>query len=127
MSIRWTRVILAGFLSEAAVVASLAAIVAVYVLVNGREARHQEFARLAGYYAAAPIAAVATLLIAFLAVRKLESSLIANGFVVGVVATLLTMGFAFKARPEDRRMYIVSFAARILAGWSAGFIALKMK
>jgi hypothetical protein len=57
----------------------------------------------------------------------LESSLIANGLLVGVVATLLTMSFIFAARPEDRLMYIVSFVARILAGCSAGFFAQKMK
>jgi hypothetical protein len=103
---------------------------ATYALVirPGRPAaEYQEFGRLAGYYSAVPAAAVATFLMAFWTVRKLESSLIANGLLVGVVATLLTMSFIFSARPEDRLMYIVSFMARILAGYSAGFFAMKMR
>ena len=127
LDIHWKRVVLAGFLSEIIVTALLIAVAAFYVLVNGRADQFSEFGRLAGYYGAVPAAAVATFLMAFLAVRKLESSLIANGLLVGVVATLLTVGFAFGATPEDRWMYIMSFAARILAGCAAGFLALKMK
>ena len=128
--IHWKRIILAGLLSEVAVMFTLSAVVATYAFVSrpGRlAAEYQEIGQLAGYYAALPAAAVATFLMAYWAVRTLESGLIANGLLVGVVATLFAVSFIFTARPADRPMYIASFAARILAGGIAGFLALKMK
>src|SRR4030095_5488290 len=127
--IRWKRVGLGGFLSEIGVIAVISAIIAIHLLVapGQTDAQLDEFASLAGYYAAAPAAAVLTFLSAFCAVRKLENHFIANGALVGTVATLLTLGFIFGAKPEHRLMYIISFAIRIAAGSSAGFIVQKRK
>ena len=44
---------------------------------------------------------------------------------VGVVETLLTVGFIFGARPSDRPMYIVSFIVRLIAGYLAGVVAAR--
>jgi len=127
--IRWKRVIVAGFLSELAVTALISAVMGTYILVTpGRSsADYAEVGRLAGHYLAPPAAALATFLMAFLAVRKLDSHFVVTGFLVGVVATLLTLGFILGANPEDRLMYVVSFAARLLAGYAAGVVTQKMK
>ncbi|HET9131316.1 MAG TPA: hypothetical protein VFO86_10230 [Terriglobia bacterium] len=128
--ISWKRVIAGGLLSEVAVIAVLSVIVAIYAFVirPGRPAAdYQEIGRLAGYYAALPAAAFATFLMANWAVRTLESGLFVNAFLVGVVATLFAAMFLFTAKPEDRPMYIASFAARLIAGGLAGFIAQRMR
>jgi hypothetical protein len=36
-------------------------------------------------------------------------------------------GFILGAKPEDRLMYVVSFAARLLSGCAAGVAIQKMK
>jgi hypothetical protein len=64
---------------------------------------------------------------AFLAIRKLDSSFIMNGLSVGIIATLLTLGFLVGARPGDRWMYIASFVLRIAAGYAAGLVVQRMK
>jgi hypothetical protein len=128
--ILWKRVVLAAFLSEAGVVAVLSTIIAIYAMtsVPGQtDAQSQEFAELAGYYVAAPAAALTTFLFALWAVRKLASHFIANGALVGVVATVLTVGFLFGAKPEHRVMYVISFVARIAAGYTAGLVAQRRK
>src|SRR5262245_40933279 len=110
--IHWKRIIVAGFLSELIVIALLAAIVGIYSLLisPGRASEdYKEFGRLAGYYAAVPAAALATFLMAFWAVGGLQSDFSLNGFLVGVIATSLTLGFILGARPEDRLMYVASF------------------
>jgi hypothetical protein len=128
--IRWGRVIIAAFLSELAVIAVISAIMVVYMfaVAPGRSsAEYGEFGQNAGYYVSAPAAAIATFLIAFRAIRKLDSAFVANGALVGIVATLLTVGFIFGARPQDRVIYIASFVLRIVAGYSAGLLVRSMK
>ena len=44
---------------------------------------------------------------------------------VGVTAVVLTFGFVFMAKPEDRLMYVVSFALRILGGCLGGLTAQR--
>jgi hypothetical protein len=125
--IRWKRIVLAAFLSEVAVIGVLIAAMGVYRLVApGRSAEdYMAFGQVAGYYLAAPAAGVATFLFALWVTRPLASGFITNGVLVGVIATLLTLGFIFGARPEDRLMYIVSYLARIAAGYAAGLVANK--
>jgi hypothetical protein len=126
--VRWKRVVLAAFLSEVFVLAVLSAAMAIHRFViapDGTAAQYQEFALRAGYYLAAPAAALGTFMFAFWATRRLESGFITNGVLVGAVATLLTVGFIFGARPEDRLMYVVSYALRIVAGYAGGVAAQK--
>jgi hypothetical protein len=121
--IRWKRVIVAAVLSELAVIAVISLVMGVYALLiaPGRtSAEYGEFGENAGYYLAAPAAAVAVFVGAFWAVRKLESGFVANGVLVGVIATLLTAGMIVGARPGDRWVYIASFVLRIVAGYAAG-------
>src|SRR5262245_2344596 len=85
-AIRWKRVIFAAFLSELAVIAVLSAVLATYafVIAPGRSsAEYNEFGQNAGYYLAAPAAALATFLMAFWAVRTLDSAFVVNGALVG--------------------------------------------
>ena len=129
-AIRWKRVILAGFLSEIIVIAVIAAIYGTYTMViapGQPNAAYHEFAQNAGYFAAAPAAFLGSFLMAYWAVRKLESAIIANGVLVGIVGVLLSAGFIVGARPEDRMMYLASFVLRIAGGYTAGKVVLSMK
>jgi len=128
--IRWKRIVLAAVLSELTVIALLLAVIAVhsFVIAPGQNAaQYGEFAQTAGYYLAAPAAAVATFVFAFWVAQRLDSGFIKNGLLVGAVATLLTLGFVFGARPEDRLMYIISYVLRLVAGYCGGLVAQKMK
>src|SRR5262245_57499 len=118
-SIRWKRVIVAAVLSDVAVVAVISIVMAAYALliVPGlTSAEYGELGQNVGYYIAAPAAALAVFLMAFWAVRKLESGFVGNGVAVGVIATFLTVWMIVGARPGDRWMYVASFILRIVAG-----------
>ena len=126
--IRWKRVLAVAFCSEIGVIAAISIVVAVHrflVSPGATDAAYQEFAQRAGYDVAAPAAALSTFICAWWASRRLQSGHIINGVLVGVTATLLTLGFILGARPEDRVMYITSYLLRILAGYGGGFAARK--
>jgi hypothetical protein len=127
--IRWKRVIVAAIGSELAVIIVISIIMVTHmVLTPGRpQEEYSEFGQNAGYYAAAPAATLAVFLMAFWAIRKLDSAFIINGLLVGIIATLLTVGFIVGARPGDRWMYIASFVLRIAAGYAAGMVVQRMK
>jgi hypothetical protein len=128
--IHWKRVVVAAFLSELTVIVMLVAVMTIYkfVIAPGlTSAQYDRFGDLAGYYLAAPFAAVATFLFSFWAVRNLQLRIVANAMLVGTIATILSSGFLFAAKPEDRLMYVLSFVLRIMAGYCAGLAALKMK
>ena len=80
---------------------------------------------VAGYYVAPPASAVATFLMVLWVARKLESRVVLHGVLVGLVGVLLTGGFVFAAKPEDRLMYVVSFVLRIVGGYLGGLVAQK--
>jgi hypothetical protein len=128
--IRWKRVVIAAVLSELAVIATISIVMAVYALLiaPGRSsAEYGEFGQNAGYYIAAPAATLAVFLMAYGAVRKLESGFVVNGLLVGVIATILTAGMIVGARPGDRWVYIASFILRIAAGYAAGVWAQRSR
>jgi len=123
--IRWGRVILAALVSELAVIAVLLTLTGIYALLSHKStaAELQEFGQRAGYYVAPVASGLAVFLSALWATRKLAANIVLNATLVGVVAVILTAGMIFGARPEDRLMYIVSFAIRIAAGYLAGLTA----
>src|SRR5690349_8232187 len=87
LTIAWKRVVLGAFLSEVAVIAVISIIFVVHSIGTGTaltDAQSQEFGQVAGYYAAAPAALLATFFFTLWAVRKLQTNLIANGVLVGV-------------------------------------------
>ena len=117
--VRWGRVVVAAVLSEVAVMAVLLATIGVYrfLIAPGSPAdAYQHFDDLAGYYVAPATAGVTAFLGALWVSRRLTSAIVVNGAMVGVTAVVLTFGFVFMAKPEDRLMYVVSFALRILGG-----------
>lgn len=127
--IRWGRVVVAAVLSEAAVVAVLIAITTTYrlLIAPGKTAAdYDAVGELAGYYVAPAAAGLATFFGALWVGRKLTSAFVANGAVVGAAAVILTSGLIFVAKPQDRLMYSVSFALRILGGYTGGVIAQRM-
>jgi len=124
--IRWTRVIVAAVLSEAGVIAVLLVGIAIYsslIAPGMSDAEYQTLGVRAGYYVAPTAGAVMTFLMVLWVGRKLESRYVANGVWVGVVSVILTLGFIFTARPEDRLMYGVAFVLRIAAGYLGGLAA----
>jgi putative membrane protein (TIGR04086 family) len=97
-----------------------------FVIAPGLTAdQYGEFEQRASYYAAAPTVAISTFVCAWYAIRRLKSGFVLNGLLIGTVATVLTLGFMVTARPEDRLMYLVSYVARIVAGYAAGVVARK--
>jgi hypothetical protein len=120
-TIRWGRVLAAGVLSELGVFAGIFIAIGAYSVLgvdtSGEASRRPE------YYAAPAAALIATFLCALWAARKAGSRLIAHGLLVGVAAVLLSVGFIFGARPEDRLMYVISFVLRIVGGYAGGWMA----
>jgi hypothetical protein len=115
----------AALMSEVAVMAVIGLAIAAYrsLIAPGRsDADYQALGNLVGYYVAPPAAGIAVFLSALWATRRLTTAFIANGTLVGVSAVILTSGFLFAARPEDRLMYVVSFALRIAGGWLGGWV-----
>jgi hypothetical protein len=128
-AIRWKRVLLAAFLSEVAVIVILLTATTIYsrlVMPGITDAQYQELGRRAGYYIAPAAGAVTTVLMVLWVGRALESGYIANGVMVGVVSVILTSGFFFTAKPEDRLMYGLAFLLRIVAGYLGGLAAQKL-
>jgi hypothetical protein len=126
--IRWKRVIATAFVSEFVVIAVIAIFIGVnLLLMRGQVVDTGAVAERVGYYAAVPAAAVATFLCSVIALRNVRGACVANGVLIGLVETLLTLGFFFSAKPEDRMMYLASFGARIMAGYLGGVVADKRK
>jgi len=124
--IRWGRVIAAAVLSEAGVIAVLLALTAAYSLfiAPGRTAaEYQAFGARAGYYAAPAASGLATFLCVLWVARKLTADFVAHGALVGIAAVMLSAGFLFGAKPEDRLVYLASYAIRLAAGYLGGLAA----
>jgi hypothetical protein len=115
--IRWGRVVLAAVSAEAAVILLIIAISTI----------RPEFRESAGYYVAPPASALATFLMALWVARKLEAGFILHGILVGLVGVVLTGGFIFLAKPEDRLMYGVSYVLRIIGGYLGGVVARRVR
>ena len=113
--IHWGSVVLAAVAAEASVILLIAAI----------SIARPEFRESAGYYVAAPASALATFLMTVWVVRNLETGFILHGILVGLIGVVLTGGFIFLAKPEDRVMYGVSFVLRIIGGYLGGVVARK--
>lgn len=127
--IRWGRIVVAALLSEVAVVALLILITTTYrfLIAPGKSAaEYQAFGDLAGYYVAPAAAGLAAFFAALWATRRLSSAFVVNGTLVGIVGVLLSVGFLFLAKPEDRLMYGVSFILRILGGYLGGVLAQRI-
>lgn len=123
--IAWGRVILAAVMSEMAVIIVLLAITGVYILFSHKATVSDihQFGTSVGYYVAPLAAGLCTFVAARWAIRSLKADLLLNGTLVGVAATILTVGMFFGATPGDRVMYLVSFVIRIAAGYAAGATA----
>ena len=114
-NIRWGRIILAVVAAEAVVTLLILVVSAVFKVPG----------ELAGYYVAAPASGLATFLMVLWVARKLESRFILHGVLVGLVGVVLTAGFIFTAKPEDRWMYVASLVLRIVGGYLGGLVAQR--
>jgi hypothetical protein len=115
-------------MAEAAVILILLVVISVHnlLIAPGQTAADaQAFGERAGYYVAPLASGIATFLSVLWVARKLSSDFVAHGTLVGVAGVILTVGFLFAAKPEDRFMYTVSFAIRILAGYLGGVVAQR--
>jgi hypothetical protein len=105
------------------VIAVLLVVIALYrslVAPGMTDAEYQTLGQRVGYYVAPIAGGVTTFLMVLWVGRKLDARFVANGVWVGVVSVILTLGFIFTARPEDRLMYGVAFVLRIVAGYLGG-------
>jgi hypothetical protein len=122
--IRWGRVLIAAVMSDVGVIAVLLAVIAVYALVVPlTDAQSNALGEEVGYYVAPTAGLILTALSVLWAARRLTSAFVLHGVLVGVVATLLTVGFIFSARPDHRVMYVVSFGLKIAGGYAGGLAA----
>ena len=110
--IHWLRILLGGFLAEAAVF-----VVVIPVMLKF------------GQHPLLYVAPVASLLMCFLLAiwvgRRVESLFILHGILVGVVATVIYVGLTL-ARPEPFA-YIVAHGLKILGGAAGGFVAAQRR
>jgi hypothetical protein len=115
----------AAVMSDAGVIALLLAVTTIYMSMTPGLTDDQYYAKGEdiGYYVAPTAGAVLTALSALWAARRLTSAFVLHGVLVGVVATLLTIGFIFGARPDHRVMYVVSFGLKIAGGYVGGLVA----
>jgi hypothetical protein len=108
----WVRVLIGGFLAE----------VSVFVLVIPVSLL---FGRHALLYAA-PVASLLTcFLFALWVGRRVDSSFVLHGILVGVVATLLYIGLTL-GRPEPLA-YLVAHVLKILGGAAGGLVAARRR
>ena len=124
-SIRWGRILIAGVMSEAGVIAVMLAVITAYRLLTPTmtDAQYNSLGEEVGYYVAPTAGAITTILSVLWATRRLTSAFILHGILVGAVSVVLTIGFIFGARPEHRVMYIIAFGLRIVGGYVGGMIA----
>lgn len=128
--ISWGRVVIAAVLSEVMVMAVLTVVILGYrfVIAPGHPASdYTTFNDAASYYVAPLTAGVAALLGALWACRTVSARFALHGALVGLTAVLLTGGFVFFTKPENRLMYGVSFLLRVIGGWTGGMIAQRMR
>ena len=129
-NIRWGRVILAAVMSEVAVILLLLAVILVYsrwITPGLSDAAYQDLGQRIGYYVAPTAGFVSTFLFVLWVARKLSSDFVANGIWVGIVSVLLTFAFIFSAKSEDRAMYVIAFALRIIAGYAGGLVSQRRR
>jgi hypothetical protein len=127
--IPWVRIGVAALLSEVIVVVALGVSIVVYrfLIVPGKSLeQYHELGERVGYYVGPPAALVAVFVCALWAIRNLSSGFFLNGFLVGLGAVILTVGFLFGAKPEHRLMYGTSFVLRLIGGILAGAVAPRL-
>jgi hypothetical protein len=106
--IHWMRVLIGGFLAEAAV---FALVIPVYMMAG----RH------ALLYVAPVGSLVSCFLFALWVGRRLEGRFVVHGALVGVVATLIYVGLTL-GKPEPFA-YLVAHGLKILGGAAGGAVA----
>jgi hypothetical protein len=128
-SVAWVRVGIAAILSEVAVMICIGVGIFVVRWRTGEPINTTDGPNLGervGYRVAPAAAFFATFACALWAIRSLPSDYLLNGFLVGLIAVILTFAFLFGARPEHRLMYCVSFALRLVGGILAGLAAPRL-
>jgi len=126
----WGRIVIAAVGSEVAVMAVLMLLMAGYrfAIAPGHPAsNYTAFDDAAGYYVAPVAAGLATLCSALWVCRSASARFALTGTMVGLIAVLLTGGFVFFAKPEDRVMYGVSYVLRVIGGGAGGMIAQRAR
>jgi len=124
--IRWGRIALAAFLAEVAVILIIgAAIMAHRILIAPGEtpAESRAFGEVAGYDVGPFGGALMTFLFVLWVGRKLSSGFVLHGVLIGLAGVLLTVGFIFVAKPDQRVMYVISYVLRLTAGYAGGLAA----
>ena len=110
--IHWVRILIGGFLAEAAVF-----VVVIPVLMA------------AGQHPLLYVAPIASLVMCFLFAiwvgRRIESQFVLHGILVGVVATLIYVALT-RAKPEPAA-YLLAHVLKILGGAAGGLLVSRQK
>lgn len=110
MSIRWGLVLLAAFLMELVLFA-----IAVPLYLSG--------AGRVNFYVVPPVALVATFAVTVWLGRRMKSSFVLHGVLIGVVGTLMYVGLT-RAQPEPWQ-YWVAHALKVVGGAAGGMVLAR--
>ena len=111
-NIHWARIVIAGFLVEAAI---FAVFIPVFVVLGEQP----------GIYTAVLASFAMAFLFGMWVGRRIESRFVLHGMLVGVAATLVYIGLSF-AQPEPWQ-YIVAHGLKIVGGALGARVAEKRK
>ena len=124
-NISWGRVVIAGFLAEIIPIIFLIVTVIIYstAIDSGQsEQFYQKFAEEAGFYIGPIVGSIATFFCAWWACRKLESSFLLNGTIVGVIVAILGTTILVASAAPFHIVFVISYTLKILAGLLGGMV-----
>jgi len=110
--IRWTRIVVAGFLSELA-------LIAVFIPVTAF------IGQTPGVYTAVGGSFVMPLIFGFFTARKVQANLVVHGMLVGAVGVVLYLGLT-RFGPEPL-LYIFAHFLKLLGGAAGGYLAQRKR
>ena len=124
--IRWVRVIVAGFLSEASVVLCIGLVVLSYrYLASPSDAAYHAFSDRLGFYAGVFGGGVAAFALALWVCRSLKSHFLANGALVGCMAAMLHIALVTLSGAPFQTAYLVADVLKVIGGALGGYLGMR--
>jgi hypothetical protein len=120
--VRLARVIGFGLLAEVATALTILVVLQVHsrLIASGDDQAITDFARRASAILGPGLGILFTYMAALRASGPMPDQARLHGFLVGVVAGILTIPGIFVGAPEMRPIYAGAIALKLAAGWAAG-------